>query len=80
MSSGQGVKNPFTTPKTVVWWYLRCPRRRKQVDSGKNSFFAIERPNFERGYLGQFLILVELPGDVVGTKCEVTFPNPKMVI
>ena len=50
------------------------------MDSGKNSFFAIERPNFEAGYLGQFLDLDELPGDTVGTKCEVTFPTPKMVV
>ena len=80
MWSGQGVQNPFTTPKTVVWWYLRCPRRRKQVNSGKNSFLAIERPNFEAGYLGQFLDLDELIGDTVGTKYKVTFPTPKTVV
>ena len=80
MWSGQGVQNPFTTPKTVVWWCLRCPRRRKQVDSGKNSFLAIKRPNFEAGYLGQFLDLDELIGDTVGKKYEVTFPTPKTVV
>ena len=53
---------------------------RKQVASGKNSFLAIERPNFEAGYLGQFLDLDELIGDTVGTKYKVTFPSPKTVV
>ena len=50
------------------------------MNSGKNSFLAIERPNFEAGYLGQFLDLDELIGDTVGTKYKVTFATPKTVV
>ena len=71
----------FLTPETVVWRYLRCPQRQKQARIGaKTPFFATERPNFERRYLGQFSILGELFGGAVGKQYKVTPPTPKTVV
>ena len=48
--------------------------------TNKHMSSAAVRPNFERSYLGQFLVLVELFGDIVGPKWVVTFLTPETVV
>ena len=80
MPTDQGEESLFSPQKRSCGGIFGVHSAGNRRTGAQTPFFATERPNFERRYLGQFSILGELFGGAVGKQYKATPPTPKMVV